>query len=83
MDYPAYFTIQICGRLSQDWSDRLGGLDVTCTETDASTPVTTLSGWLPDQAALMGVLNCVYNFGLATLSVTRSEMAPPALEPDP
>ncbi len=78
MDYPAYFRIQLYGRLTQDWGDRLGGMDVTCTETDAGTPVTTLSGWLPDQAALLGVLNGVYNIGLATLSVSRSETEPPA-----
>ena len=70
------------GGSHRDWSDRLGGMDVTCTTTDPGDPVTTLSGWLPDQAALLGVLNGVYNLGLATLSVTRSETAPPTLEPD-
>ena len=77
MDFPAYYTIQLQGRLSPEWSDRLGGLDVTCTETEANAPLTTLTGWLPDQAALAGVLISVYNFGLALLSVTRSETAPP------
>lgn len=78
MDSPAYYTIELQGRLSPDWSDRLGGLAVTCTETDARPPLTTLNGWLLDQAALAGVLISVYNFGLALLSVTRSETAPRA-----
>jgi hypothetical protein len=82
MDSPAYYRIQLYGRLTQDWSDRLYGMDVACSATEAVAPVTTLSGWLPDQAALLGVLNGVYNIGLATLSVMRSEMAPPALDAD-
>ena len=77
MDSPGYYRIQLEGRLSQDWSDRLSGMNVTCTETDAGAPVTTLNGWLPDQAALSGVLNSVYVFGLAILSVERSETGVP------
>ena len=79
METPGYYRIRLEGRLSQNWSDRLGGMQVTCTETDTGAPVTTLEGWLPDQAALSGVLNSVYVFGLAILSVARSETGAPQL----
>ena len=80
MDSPAYYRIQLQGRLTQDWSDRLWGMGVTCIETDATAPITILTGWLPDQAALAGVLNAVYNFGLGILTVTRSETVLSALD---
>ncbi len=83
MDAPAYYRIQLAGRLTPEWSDRLCGMAVTCTETDPGEPVTTLTGWLPDLAALTGVLTGVYDFGFAILSVLRSETAPPALDADP
>ena len=42
---------------------------------DDGLPVTTLSGELADQAALVGVLNQLYNLRVAVLSVTRVNAA--------
>ena len=38
---------------------------------EGSMTVTTLSGPLPDQAALLGVLNLIYDLGLSVLSVEQ------------
>jgi hypothetical protein len=37
------------------------------------TPNTVLSGWLPDQAALLGVLNTLYSLHFPLLSVEYIE----------
>ena len=37
--------------------------------------ITVLSGWLPDQAALAGVLQTVYDLGIPLLAVERREQA--------
>jgi hypothetical protein len=57
------YAIHIAGRLDKSWVDRLGGLTITFIEEDDkdSQPVTVLKGCLPDQAALLGVLNTLYN----------------------
>jgi hypothetical protein len=68
MDGPLRCTIRSGGTLDPSWSDRLGGLGV-CPSTAEGRPVTRLSGQLPDQAALLGVLCSLYNLGLPLISV--------------
>jgi hypothetical protein len=62
-DLPGIYAIHIAGKLDTSWSDCLGGLTITyeTEEGQDGKPVTTLTGWLPDQAALFGVLNALYN----------------------
>ena len=68
-DMPASYRITIRGYVRQSWSDRLGGMAfVTCDEASGK-PILVLSGWLPDQAALLGVLNTLYNLHCSLLSV--------------
>jgi hypothetical protein len=62
-------TIRVAGDLEPRWSDRLRGLRIA-TEVVSGRATTKLSGELPDQAALMGVLLSLYNLGLALLSVS-------------
>jgi len=67
-DQPAFYRIKIQGTLGQHWSESLAGLTISATgEHDQS--VTTLSGEVLDQAALMGVLNGLYGMGYTLLSV--------------
>jgi hypothetical protein len=67
-DQPAFYRIQIQGHLGQHWSESMAGLTISVTrERDRS--VTTLSGEVLDQAALMGVLNGLYSMGYTLLSV--------------
>jgi hypothetical protein len=69
LDTPATYRIRVQGRLDESWADRLGGMAITAeTAADKST-VTILVGHLPDQAALSGVLNTLYELHLPLLSV--------------
>ncbi|GIK54442.1 MAG: hypothetical protein HND44_05545 [Chloroflexi bacterium] len=44
-------------------------MTISVTGAEESAPVTTLTGRLVDQAALLGVLNSVYSLGMPLLSV--------------
>ena len=68
-DLPAIYRIRIKGYLDDSWSDRLGGMEIKVIEQGEDAPETILVGWLPDQAALCGVINALYNLNLALLSV--------------
>jgi len=70
-DTPAKYSIRVAGLLDNSWSDLLGGMTVINTEDEESgvEAVTTLTGPLIDQAALLGVLNALYNMHYSLLSV--------------
>ncbi len=62
-DQSGIYAIHIAGRIDTSWSDRLGGMSITYHEKEAQDDqlVSILYGQLPDQAALFGVLNALYN----------------------
>ena len=64
-------TYQICvqGYLDKKWSDYLQGMTISIKQNESRHPVTTLTGQLVDQAALLGVLNALYDYHLPLLSV--------------
>jgi hypothetical protein len=62
-----FFEIHVKGHLSSQWSDWLEGLQVALLDNGEMI----LSGHLVDQAALMGVLNRLYNLNLTLLSVNE------------
>ena len=64
---PEYYEIKIEGHLDQRWSERFAGLKLTHLEGDG----TLLSGLLPDQAALHGLLELVRDLNLTLISVTH------------
>ena len=68
LDTPAVYAIRVVGSLDASWSDRLGGLAIT-TVGDEEKPETQLCGRLVDQAALLGVLNALYDHRFVLLSV--------------
>lgn len=68
---PEYYEIKIRGHLDPSWVDWFAGLRVTHLECNE----TLLSGSLPDQAALHGLLERVRDFNLTLLSVTRGGMS--------
>lgn len=67
----AVFSIQVSGFLDKSLSDRLGGMEIVCcgAEDSDDPPITILTGLLSDQAALIGVLNTLYNWRYPLLSV--------------
>ena len=62
-DQPGVYAIHVAGQLDTSWSERLGGLTISYEEDEEqdSGTVTVLYGCLPDQAALFGVLDTLYN----------------------
>jgi hypothetical protein len=62
------FEIQVHGRLSQAWADCLGDVVISASG-ENELAVTTLTGHALDRAALMGLLNSLYDLGLTLVSV--------------
>ena len=63
---PEYYAIKMRGHLDPCWSDRFSGLKLTHLEGNE----TLLSGSLPDQAALHGLLEHIRDLNLTLMSVT-------------
>jgi hypothetical protein len=70
---PEYYEIKIKGHMDQRWSEWFTGMNLTHLEDD----VTLLSGMLPDQAALHGLLERIRDFNLILISVTHGGPAAP------
>jgi hypothetical protein len=66
-----YYEIKIKGHLDQHWSEWFADMKLTHLEGD----VTLLSGPLPDQAALHGLLDRVRDLNLKLISVTSVELS--------
>ena len=66
---PAYYRIQVQGALDESYCDLSGGMKVRVEYELKEHPVTTLAGHLLDQAALMGLLNHLYDRRLPLLLV--------------
>ena len=67
-DRPAFYHIEVQGELRSTWSDYLGGLNISVNY-EQGTHYTILEGELLDQAALMGVIDSLYNMGFPLLMV--------------
>ena len=63
---PEYYEIKIKGHLDPSWSDWFAGLKLSYLEKNE----TLLSGLLPDQAALHGLLERIRDLNLKLISVT-------------
>ena len=66
LDKPAVYRIKVRGVVPESWIDRLGGMQIVA----VSSIETTLEGGLPDQAALRGVLDTLYELRLCLEEVT-------------
>jgi hypothetical protein len=64
-----FFEIQVRGQLDESWSDWLEGLEVKLLDDGGMI----LSGYIGDQAALMGTLNKLYGLNLTLLSVSKAD----------
>jgi len=71
-DARARYQIRVQGRLDPLWVAHLGEMTLGVHGSGA-TSITDLTGWVADQAALMGVLQQLYALGVTLLSVDRQE----------
>jgi hypothetical protein len=69
---PHRYEIRVGGVLDQRWSDWFAGLEIGSAGED-----TVISGLLPDQAALHGVLNRIRDLDLFLISVESSDTGGP------
>jgi len=65
MDKPTLFHIRVKGHLDDAWADWFEGLTISNQENGEAV----LSGRLPDQSAIYGILNRLGNLGLSLISV--------------
>jgi hypothetical protein len=68
-DRPATYQINVQGKVDPKWSDRMAGMEIRNSSEQTNPAVTTLDGELSDQAALLGVLNSLYELHLPIISV--------------
>lgn len=67
---PVAFQIRIKGHLGNDWTDWFGGMTITQEENGD----TLLTGPVPDQAALFGLLRRVRDLGMQLISINRVDI---------
>jgi hypothetical protein len=70
-DSPATYQISVQGRIDTTWSNRLEGMAICLVTAETDSPITTLVGEVSDQAALVGILDTLYELQLPVLSVKR------------
>ena len=78
MDRSCIYCITVEGHLAEHWSDWFGGLSI---HPDPGGQ-TTLSGCLPDQSALLGVLARIHALNLTLVAVCRSAPEAATQTPD-
>jgi hypothetical protein len=69
MSGPAIYRIRVRGKLDADFSDRLEGMHIENLAQNDGKVESVLEGRLPDQAALSGILNNLYDLHLPVMSV--------------
>jgi hypothetical protein len=72
MAEPWRYRIRAQGHLSERWRHWFDDMEVNITS-EAGAEVTTLTGPVADQAALLGLLQHLYTLGLPLLAVQREE----------
>jgi hypothetical protein len=65
----AEYRIRARRYLDETWSVLVGDMDISVKHGPDQYPVTTLTGSLPDQTALVGVINRLYGLGMPLLSL--------------
>ncbi len=66
---PGIYKINVQGKLDPMYSDRFAGMQISACTVKKAGQVTTLLGFLRDQAQLSGVLNYLYELHLPILLV--------------
>ena len=71
LDLPAHYHIYVTGTLDSSWVERRWGMMSSNVEQRGEPDQTVLVGEVVDQAALIGVINALYNMGHTVVLVER------------
>jgi hypothetical protein len=71
MDEPALYRIQVYGCLSEGWISSYWGLTGKVVQHENGMTTTDMIGEVIDQAALVGLINNLYDLGHTIISVER------------
>jgi hypothetical protein len=63
------YRISVYGSLSTQWAELLEGMDLITTRHGRQKAVTTLTGTVPNQEALLGILNTLYELHMPLIAV--------------
>ena len=66
---PARYCIKVSGAINEKWFSYHEGMVVEAERSGQKRPLTTLTGQVTDQAALMGILNYLYDMQCPLISV--------------
>lgn len=69
IETPANYRIRVQGEINPAWADIIGDMNLTTDSTCGKNIVTSLVGYLVDQAALSGMLKALYDQRIPILSV--------------
>lgn len=70
-DPSAPYQIIVKGKIRQDWSDWLSGMEIDTAMDGEGTQITRLVGVVADQAALRGILCKIWDLNLTVLSISQ------------
>lgn len=71
LDQPGRYRIRIQGKLDERWAAYFEGIQIECQTDTEGLPVSTLTGIFPDQAAIQGELQKLYNLGFPLITVEK------------
>ena len=69
-DRPTVYQIKISGKIDPGWADWLSGMEVSYETNGDGEKRSVLTGLVPDQAALRGILDRLWNLNIAVISLT-------------
>ena len=73
IDQPGSYCIRAQGVLNERWAGYFEEMTLSVDRDAGGNPLIVLSGLLPDQAAVQGVLQKLYNLGFPLISVEKIE----------
>jgi hypothetical protein len=77
LDEPAAYRIIVQGRLDPKWSAEFPAMQIKTVKTRYGMTITSITGLLPDQSSLHGMLNLIRNYGLVLISLSLEEFEIP------
>lgn len=75
MGQPLTYRIEVQGHVDERWSNWFEGMEVEVKTGEVISTITVLTGTIPDQAAVHGLLRKLYTLGYVILTVTCLDLS--------